>query len=93
MAKKASKKKTPKTYKGKSTKPGGGGKFAMMKDKMMREGMDEEMAKATAAKIGRKKYGKAKFQKMAAEGRKRAASRRMSKTERSVASAVTGKAY
>lgn len=63
----------PKKYKGKSTKPGGGGKFAMMIDELMMKGMSKEMAKAVVAKAGMKKYGKAKMSKMAAAGKKRAA--------------------
>lgn len=67
MAKKA----TPKTYKGKSTAPGGGGKFQMMKDAIMKTGKNADAAAAIAAAQGRKKYGKEKFQSMAATGRKR----------------------
>lgn len=73
------KKKMPKTYKGKSTKTGGGGHFAMMVDAMISKGMAKERAKAVAAAAGRKKYGKAKFQKMAITGRKRAAAKRRKK--------------
>jgi hypothetical protein len=69
-AKKSAKK--PATYKGKSTKPGGGGSFAMMSDAMVKKGMSRDRADAIAASAGRKKYGKAKFQKMSAAGRKRA---------------------
>lgn len=65
-------KKTPATYKGKSTKPGGGGKFQMVKDAIMKTGKSAEAAAAIAAAQGRKKYGKEKFQKMAETGRKRA---------------------
>lgn len=61
----------PKTYKGKSTKPGGGGHFLMVVDALMKEGMTEEQAKAIAAAQGRQKYGKEKFQKMAATGLRR----------------------
>ena len=67
------KKKISKTYKGKSTKPGGGGHFLMVVDALMKEGKTEEQAKAIAATQGREKYGKEEFQKMAAKGRKRAA--------------------
>lgn len=52
----------------KSMKPGGGGRFAKM-----RQG---GMSGALAAYIGRKKYGKKRFQSMSAKGRKRAASKR-----------------
>lgn len=61
-----------KTYKGKSTRKGGGGKFAMVTDTIMKTGKSEKAAKAIAASQGRKKYGKAEFQKMAATGRRRA---------------------
>lgn len=69
-------KKKAKTYKGKSLKPGGGGQFAKMTDALKKKGFPEERARAIAANAGRKKYGKAKFQKMAANGRKRAAKRK-----------------
>lgn len=59
-----------KTYKGKSMKPGGGGRFAKGKDALMAQGKSEESAGAIMAAQGRKKYGKAAFQKMAAAGRK-----------------------
>lgn len=52
-----------------SNKPGGGGRFNAMEEKMEGEGMGAGAAKATAAKIGRKKYGKKRFQKFAAKGR------------------------
>ena len=61
----------PKIYKGKSTKPGGGGHFLMVVDALMKEGMTEERAKAVAAAQGRAKYGKERFQKMAATGLRR----------------------
>lgn len=61
--------KTKGTYKGKSNKVGGGGRFAQMKDKLKGKVSNPG---AVAAAIGRKKYGKAKFQKMAAKGKKRA---------------------
>lgn len=74
------KKAKPKTYKGKSTKPGGGGDFAMMVDSMMKgRGMSKSRAQAVAAAMGRKKYGKKRFQKMAVTGRKRAAKKRKGK--------------
>ena len=50
----------PKTYKGKSMKPGRGGQFAKMRDAIM-------------AKQGRKKYGAKKMAAWSAAGRKRAA--------------------
>ena len=67
--------KLPKTYKGKSTRPGGGGHFLMVVDALMKEGMSEERAKAVAATQGREKYGEEKFNKMAQAGRKRAKKR------------------
>lgn len=60
-----------KTYKGKSMKLGGGGRFQKLKDELMREGKSAKAAEAIAAAIGRKKYGKQKFQSLAAKGRKR----------------------
>lgn len=69
-------KKKPKTYKGKSLKVGGGGQFLKMTDALKKKGMSTQKAKAIAAAAGRKKYGKSKFQKMAANGRKRAAAKR-----------------
>jgi len=60
------------TYKGKSNKPGGGGRFAQLKNKIEESGKSPEAAAAIAATVGRKKYGKKKFQSMAAKGRKRA---------------------
>ena len=59
------KKKIPKTYKGKSTKPGGGGHFAMVVDALKKKGKSASAAKAIAASIGRKKYGKKKMTKLA----------------------------
>jgi hypothetical protein len=68
-----------KTYKGKSLKPGGGGKFAKMVDALKKKGKSTASAKAIAAAAGRKKYGKKRFQSMAAKGRKRATKRKKSK--------------
>lgn len=60
------------SYKGKSNKVGGGGRFAQTVDAIMRAGiMDRKEAAAIAAKQGRKKYGKTRFAKMGAAGRKR----------------------
>lgn len=72
MPKKATKKAMPKTFAGKSTKPGGGGHFAMVVDAVKKSGKSLEQAKAIAAAQGRKKYGKKRFQQMAIAGRKRA---------------------
>ncbi len=65
------KKPMPKTYKGKSTKPGGGGRFQKGVDDMMMTGMSEQSARKIMAKKGRKKYGAKKFQQMATAGKKR----------------------
>ena len=74
--KKKKSKSKPKTYKGKSLKPGGGGRFARLKDKL--KGKVKNPG-AVAAKIGRKKYGKKKFQQMASTGRKRTAAKKKKK--------------
>ena len=66
----------PKTYKGKSLRAGGGGKFAKMVDAIRKTGKSLQAAEAIAASRGRKKYGKAKFQNWAAKGRKRAAKKK-----------------
>lgn len=58
------------TYKGKSNKLGGGGRFAQLEDKLSAKGIKNPSA--LAAWIGRKQLGKAKFQKLAAKGLKRA---------------------
>ena len=72
-------KKKTKTYKGKSTKPGGGGRFAKMTDALKRKGKSAKAAKAIAEAAGRKKYGAKKMAKMSAAGRKRAAAKRRKK--------------
>lgn len=59
-----------KSKKGKSMKPGGGGRFAKMVGKLKGKVRNP---KAVAAAIGRKKYGKKKMAKFSAQGRKRAA--------------------
>jgi hypothetical protein len=63
--------KTPKTFAGKSTKLGGGGKFAMLTSKLEKKGKSKESAKTIAASIGIKKYGKGKMMAMAAKGKKK----------------------
>ena len=65
------KKKAPKTYKGKSLKPGGGGQFARMVDALP-DNMPLSEKKAIAAKAGRRKYGSKKMAKFAIQGKKRA---------------------
>lgn len=59
-----------KEYKGKSMRPGGGGRFKKLVDQLKSEGHSEESAKKIAAAAGMRKYGKAKMQKMAQAGRK-----------------------
>lgn len=59
-------------YKGKSMRPGGGGRFKKMVDAMEEQGYPEARAAAIAAAAGRKKYGPEKFSMMATKGRKRA---------------------
>jgi hypothetical protein len=75
-AKKPAAKPKPKVYKGKSTKPGGGGSFQMAVDAMVKKGMNPKMAAGIAANQGRAKYGKAKMQKFSVAGRKRVAARK-----------------
>lgn len=58
-----------KTYKGKSMRKGGGGRFAKLKDELASEGVSSPGG--LAAYIGRKKYGKSDFARMGAKGRKR----------------------
>jgi hypothetical protein len=53
---------------GKSMKPGGGGRFAAMVDKLKGKVSDPA---AVAASIGRKKYGGKKMAQFSAQGRKR----------------------
>jgi len=60
-----------KTYKGKSMRLGGGGRFAKMVDAIVRKGYSKKSAKAIAAKIGRDTYGKQKMAQWAAAGKKR----------------------
>ena len=57
----------------KSMKPGGGGRFAKLKEKLSHESGVTNPG-ALAAAIGRKKYSKSRFQAMAAAGRRRAES-------------------
>lgn len=63
--------KKPKTYKGKSMKPGGGGRFARLKDELQTEGKSPESAAAIAAAVGRKKYGNKKMAAWSSQGKKR----------------------
>ena len=59
------------TYKGKSLRPGGGGRFARLVDQLRARGMSEKRARAVAATIGRRKYGSKQMAQWAAAGRKR----------------------
>lgn len=54
------------TYRGKSMRKGGGGRFAKLEDKFSKQGVKNPGALAAA--LGRKKYGKQEFQKMASTG-------------------------
>lgn len=67
-------KKMPKTYKGRSTALGGGGRFRMVADRAARSGARDP--EAVAAAVGRRKYGAERMARMAAAGRRRAAKRR-----------------
>ncbi len=58
------------TYKGKSNKLGGGGRFAQVMAKAKAGGASNPAA--VAAFVGRKSLGKSKFQSLAAKGKKRA---------------------
>ena len=66
------------TYKGKSLRPGGGGRFQRIVDALIAKGMTRDHAEAVAAKMGRQHYGKARFQHYAEMGRQRAALARAS---------------
>jgi hypothetical protein len=59
------------TYKGKSLRPGGGGRFARLVDKLRERGYTEKRARAIAASVGRRKYGSKQMAQWAAAGRKR----------------------
>lgn len=61
------------TYKGKSNKIGGGGRFAQTVDAIEKSGVSPKEARAIAAIQGRKRYGAKRFAQMAAAGRKRQA--------------------
>jgi hypothetical protein len=64
--------KSKKTFKGKSMRVGGGGKFAKGVADIMAKGLPKKMAEGIMAIRGRAKYGKKKFQAMAIAGKKRA---------------------
>jgi hypothetical protein len=57
----------------KSTKPGGGGRFAALAARLQSQGKSPEDAAKIAAAIGRAKYGAGKFTAMAAKGGRKAA--------------------
>jgi len=59
------------TYKGKSLRPGGGGRFARLVDQLKQRGYSEKRARAVAATIGRRKYGSKQMAQWAAQGRRR----------------------
>jgi hypothetical protein len=59
------------SYKGKSLKPGGGGRFAKLVDRLKARGYSAQRARAIAATIGRKKYGAKRMAQWAAAGRRR----------------------
>ena len=58
-------------YKGKSLRPGGGGRFARLVDRLKARGLSEKRARAVAASVGRRKYGSKQMAQWAAQGRKR----------------------
>ena len=57
------------SYKGKSNKLGGGGRFQQLADQLKKEGYTSNAAGAIAASVGRKKYGKKRYQKLASNGK------------------------
>ena len=61
------------TYRGKSLRPGGGGRFQRLVDRLRARGLSEKRARAIAASIGRRKYGAKQMAQWAAAGRRRAA--------------------
>lgn len=60
-------------FRGKSMKPGGGGRFAKGKAKLKAKGMSDYGAGAIMGKAGRAEYGNKQMGKWSAAGRKRAA--------------------
>lgn len=60
--------KYPKKFRGKSTRPGGGGRFAYLRSRGVPAGV--------LARAGRKKYGKKRMSRWSAKGRRRAFARR-----------------
>jgi hypothetical protein len=66
-------KSVPKTFQGKSTKLGGGGRFAKGVSDMTAKGMPKQEAAAIMANAGRAKLGATKFNALAVAGKKRAA--------------------
>jgi len=72
-------KKKAKTYKGKSTRLGGGGRFKKVVDALKKKGKSTKSARAIAAAAGRRKYGSRKMASMAKAGKTRAAKKRRKK--------------
>ena len=64
-------KKKAKTFKGKSLKLGGGGKFAKGVADIMAKGLPKKMVEGIMAIRGRAKYGSKRFNKMAQVGKKK----------------------
>lgn len=64
----------PRTYKGRSTELGGGGRFQMVADQARKGGARDP--EAVAAAVGRRKYGAKRMAEMAAAGRRRRAKKR-----------------
>jgi hypothetical protein len=58
-----------KKYKGKSLKPGGGGRFARLEDVFEKQGVKDPGA--LAASLGRRRYGNEQMNKWAMLGKKR----------------------
>jgi hypothetical protein len=54
-------------------KPGGGGRFSALVDKLEGEGKGEDEAEAVAANAGKKKYGAKKMASWAKAGKKKSA--------------------
>lgn len=66
---------------GRKARTGSGKNFKALKNKLARRRGKNKVSSPSglAAYIGRKKLGKAKFQKLAAQGRRRAAAKRRGK--------------
>lgn len=64
-------------YKGKSLRPGGGGRFLRLVDTLTARGKTVAQARGIAAKVGRQKYGKKLFQYYGLLGKARARFKRL----------------